>query len=134
MTKFTLNGLFFVVSQDDSDKFESKPVVASGWGTRNPDKIDLPSILNMVELKTTDGSCGQVNYIVEQPMCNNFSLLFINLPKYYVIFWILFQYSPDEITENMLCSFAPGKDACQGDSGGTPNYLTISVYTQNILS
>jgi len=37
-----------------------KPVVASGWGTRNPDKIDLPAILNMVELKTTDGSCGQV--------------------------------------------------------------------------
>jgi len=29
-----------------------------------------------------------------------------------------FQYSSDEITENMLCAFSSGKDACQGDRGG----------------
>eukprot|EP00804_Cyclotella_cryptica_P014645 CCRYP_012681-RC/>CCRYP_012681-RC protein AED:0.17 eAED:0.17 QI:396/1/1/1/0.5/0/3/0/367 len=29
-----------------------------------------------------------------------------------------FQYTEDDITENMLCAFAAGKDSCQGDSGG----------------
>lgn len=43
------------------------------------------------------------------------------------------QYYPGQITDNMICTYNPGKDTCQGDSGGSidlnrdGNYYAIGV-------
>ena len=36
-------------------------------------------------------------------------------------------YTPDEITDNMICAAADKKDACQGDSGGDQFYFWIFI-------
>ena len=43
-----------------------------------------------------------------------------------------YSYNFPEITDNMICAAAPGKDACQGDSGGTD--LTNNTSDKNYLS
>lgn len=46
--------------KDDTDSFADQTVLATGWGTRSTTSIDLPSVLNVVELKTTPkNTCGE---------------------------------------------------------------------------
>jgi len=38
------------------------------------------------------------------------------------------QYYPGQITSNMICTYQPGKDTCQGDSGGSIDLLRTGKY------
>jgi len=48
------------------------------------------------------------------------------------------RYYPGQITENMICTYNPGKDTCQGDSGGSidlnrnGNYYAIGVVSWGV--
>jgi secreted trypsin-like serine protease len=68
-------------------------LVSLGWGVTSPDDEDVNQVLQQVTLQyVTNDQCEQA----------------ISKGKSY----------EDEITEDMLCTFAPEKDHCYGDSGG----------------
>jgi len=74
---------------DLSSTFDGILATISGWGQRR--STDPASSPNVLhEADVT---------VMTNAKCNN--------------------YYPGIFTENMLCTFAPGKDACQGDSGGS---------------
>ena len=82
-----------IALNDDPDvPVDNDELTTIGWGDTNPDRnvSVTPNILQEVT----------VNYISNEA-CTR--------PPY--------DYYDDEITPNMLCAAAPGKDSCQGDSG-----------------
>jgi secreted trypsin-like serine protease len=38
------------------------------------------------------------------------------------------RYMPGQVTDNMICTYQPGKDTCQGDSGGSIDLLRSGRY------
>jgi transmembrane serine protease 9 len=86
---------FSLVNMDVS----GKNVAAAGWGT------------------TQQVAAGQQNNGQVSP-----NLLRVDLP---VLTTAQCQqyYGASRITNNMICTYNPGKDTCQGDSGGSIDYL-----------
>jgi len=83
--------------------FSGTTVLASGWGTLNP----VP-----VNVNNTDSPSD--------------TLMEVNLPVLSTS--ECQQYLGDSVTSNMLCTYQDGLDTCQGDSGGSIDWLNNSRY------
>jgi len=76
------------------ENFNGKTVVASGWGAEKEGQKDTPMIIRKVDLD-----------VLSTEKCRPYFR-----PR-------------SRITNNMLCTLKPKKDTCQGDSGGTIDYM-----------
>ncbi|CAG7824176.1 unnamed protein product [Allacma fusca] len=77
--------------------FQGAKATASGWGTQSFGG-QLSAVLRKVELNVLNNpNCADAWSGSEQP-----------------------------ITQNMICASAPGKDTCQGDSGGSLDYKELN--------
>jgi len=80
-----------------AETFQGKTVQAAGWGTTKPVAINQ---------QNTDSVASTLQRVdlpmITTPECNN--------------------YYKGGITNNMICTYNPGKDTCQGDSGGSIDY------------
>jgi secreted trypsin-like serine protease len=77
--------------------FSGASVLASGWGTTKPVPINV---------KNTDPSST--------------TLLKVTLPL--LTTTECQKYMGSKVTDNMICTYKPGYDTCQGDSGGSIDY------------
>jgi len=82
--------------------FSGTSVLASGWGTTKPVPINT---------KNTDPSSSTLMKVV-LPVLTTTECR---------------EYMPD-LTDNMICTYKPGYDTCQGDSGGSIDYQSTNSF------
>ena len=84
---------------DDRDDYVGVNATVTGWGST--ESVYSPDVLKEVEVSVIDNVACQRQY----------------------------RGTVHKITDYMLCAWAPGKDSCQGDSGGetAKNKLLLSM-------
>ena len=97
---------------DSATDYDAVTSVVTGWGTTSSGGSQ-PIVLHEVEVTTRSHSVILHSLKVMPVFRTNAACTTGTL------------YSPSQITDNMLCAAATGKDSCQGDSGGP--LITLEV-------
>ena len=99
---------------DSATDYDAVTSVVTGWGTTSSGGSQ-PIVLHEVEVTTRShhvpailDSQKKMSVFRTNAACTTGTL-----------------YSPSQITDNMICAAATGKDSCQGDSGGP--LITLEV-------